>query len=290
MVVMHYVQAILLISVVNAHTSCPKDNDLPGLPVPPEECVLPWTDFQKYAANRSYVAAYKIDTTGRLSDSAVKIRIDVLPDGRISVKSGTWELRKYFENSYDLNESLFTSLKDESVFYRCPDRLRLPLIFYYAHTAVVYDRLNFEFEKMFETGVDEMSWDDTENNRMGGLYKWPEVGATVEYRRQVRAAVLRIIDDTPLKLPITMASPWWALLMGMEHERIHLETSSVLIRQLPVAMVTKPKEWTYAPKTTGIVPQQNRMLRVPAQEVSFGKPRDYPAYGWDNEYGSFACS
>ena len=29
-------------------------------------------------------------------------------------------------------------LADESVFYKCPDRLRLPLIFYYGHTACVY--------------------------------------------------------------------------------------------------------------------------------------------------------
>ena len=35
--------------------------------------------------------------------------------------------------------------------------------------------------------------------------------------------------------------------MGMEHERIHLETSSVLIRQLPVAMVTKPDGFVYGP-------------------------------------------
>lgn len=39
----------------------------------------------------------------------------------------------------------------------------------------------------------------------------------------------------------------WALLMGMDHERIHVETSSVLIRQLPVAMVTKPDGWVYGP-------------------------------------------
>ena len=30
---------------------------------------------------------------------------------------------------------LFT---DESVFYKCPDRLRLPLVFYFAHTAAVF--------------------------------------------------------------------------------------------------------------------------------------------------------
>jgi hypothetical protein len=38
--------------------------------------------------------------------------------------------------------------------------------------------------------------------------------------------------------------------MGLEHERIHLETSSVLIRQLPIDMVQKPNEWKYAPFKT----------------------------------------
>ena len=41
--------------------------------------------------------------------------------------------------------------------------------------------------------------------------------------------------------------------MGMEHERIHLETSSVLIRQLPVDMVTVPEGWVYGPATYGTV-------------------------------------
>ena len=43
----------------------------------------------------------------------------------------------------------------------------------------------------------------------------------------------------------------WGLLMGMEHERIHLETSSVLIRQLPVDMVAKPEGWVYGPVKAG---------------------------------------
>ena len=40
-------------------------------------------------------------------------------------------------------------------------------------------------------------------------------------------------------------------MMGIEHERIHLETSSVLIRQLPVSMVSRPQKWKYAPATHG---------------------------------------
>ena len=40
-------------------------------------------------------------------------------------------------------------------------------------------------------------------------------------------------------------------MMGIEHERIHLETSSVLIRQLPASMVAKPPKWKYAPAIFG---------------------------------------
>lgn len=210
------------------------------------------------------------------------------------------QIKQYFENSYNLNESLFTALKDDTVMTKCPDRLRLPLIFYYAHTAVVYvnklilagllkERVNFEFEKIFETGVDEMSWDDTENYRMGGSYQWPSVEDTVQYRRKVRQIVLDIIDNTPLELPITMESRWWALLMGMEHERIHLETSSVLIRQLPVDMVCIPEGWRYAPIDNANVPKENLMIRVDGKAVTFGKPKNFPSYGWDNEYGEVTC-
>ena len=44
----------------------------------------------------------------------------------------------------------------------------------------------------------------------------------------------------------------WPVFMGIEHERHHIETSSVLIRQLPVAMVTTPPGWNYAPIESGL--------------------------------------
>ncbi|XP_077981461.1 uncharacterized protein LOC144436526 isoform X2 [Glandiceps talaboti] len=205
------------------------------------------------------------------------------------------EIKAYFENSYSINESLFTGLKDESVFFKCPDRLRLPLVFYYAHTATVYvnklliaglikERVNFDFETLFETGVDEMSWDDTENYRMGGSFKWPSVQEVVDYRREVKNLMMKVIEDTPLELPITMESPWWALFMGMEHERIHIETSSVLIRQLPVELVQLPRDWKYSPMTSGDGVVKNTMIRVEECNVTLGKPVDFPSYGWDNEY------
>jgi len=45
----------------------------------------------------------------------------------------------------------------------------------------------------------------------------------------------------------------WPVFMGIEHERVHLETSSVLIRQLPVTMVTTPPGWNCAPIESGLI-------------------------------------
>ncbi|GAB1600403.1 ergothioneine biosynthesis protein 1-like isoform X1 [Argonauta hians] len=207
------------------------------------------------------------------------------------------DILDYFLNSYNLYESLFTSISDDTALYLYPDRLRLPLIFYYGHTAAVYvnklmlaqllkKRINVEYETIFETGVDEMFWDDTVNQRIDGKpIEWPEVSDVVTYRRQVKNAILQMINDTPLELPITMESKWWGLLMGMAHERIHLETSSVLIRQIPVNLVTKPLDWVYAEMKTGNAVGPNSLISVKGQEVKLGKPRNFPSYGWDNEYG-----
>ena len=63
------------------------------------------------------------------------------------------------------------------------------------------------------------------------------------YRGRVRALVCDFIERMPLTLPIDWQSPAWVILMGIEHERIHLETSSVLIRQLPLPWVQPQPYW-----------------------------------------------
>ena len=80
-----------------------------------------------------------------------------------------------------------------------------------------------------------MSWDDLNEAH----YDWPTPEAVKAYRDKARAAIDGLITSLPLTLPIGWDSPFWIILMGIEHERIHLETSSVLIRQLPLDMVQK---------------------------------------------------
>ena len=43
---------------------------------------------------------------------------------------------------------------------------------------------------------------------MGGKFQWPSLSEVVQYRRNVRNIILRVIDASPLTLPVTMDSPW----------------------------------------------------------------------------------
>lgn len=84
--------------------------------------------------------------------------------------------------------------------------------------------------------------------------------------------------------------------------RIHIETSSVLIRQLPLEFLQCPSVWHYAPTNASmklciftevhiilcvlVIPiGENELITVPAGKVKFGKPKEFPSYGWDCEYG-----
>ena len=159
-------------------------------------------------------------------------------------------------------------------------------------SGLINEPVNPEFELLFETGVDEMNWDDLHE---GGQDVWPELDQVRQYRDAVYELVRQVIrTHSSLDKPITMASPAWSLAMGFEHERIHLETSSVLIRELPLEYVKEPDvwpDWLTAPVAQNYEPVEgadyptNEFLEVAPTRVSLGKPHGWPTFGWDNEYG-----
>ena len=239
-------------------------------------------------------------------------------------------LQNYFDNTWALTEVLLSALQGEEAFMRPPYHdLRHPMIFYYGHPAALYinklrvagllDKpINAYFEVIFETGVDEMSWDDLSKNQMA----WPSVKEVHAYRQQVYATVSNLIasltDEQLVEQGISQQSPLWALVMAFEHERIHLETSSFLLSEMPQEFVKFPKGFpayhptarlsaagaasstasaaaaTIATASTpaatkspvaGVHYPVNHFIAVPESQVTIGKPRDFPSFGWDNEYG-----
>lgn len=217
-----------------------------------------------------------------------KSRTTLLNSGEAEEKRS--EILDYFYKSYDLDTHLYDHLVDDETFYHRPEPLRHPLIFYLGHTSTFYinklnisrlseKRINPEFESMFAIGVDEMSWDDLDDKN----YNWPTVDAVRQYRQEVRDHVASIIKQLPLTMPITWESPFWVIMMGIEHSRIHLETSSVIIRRLPIDQVRTLEGWEICPHQ-GEAPV-NRLLEVSGGRVVLGKSKDHPLYGWDNEFG-----
>lgn len=52
---------------------------------------------------------------------------------------------------------------------------------------------------------------------MGGSYRWPNVEDVKEFRLKTRELINKVIDRTPLELPVTWDSPWVVI-----HLFIHL--------------------------------------------------------------------
>jgi len=202
------------------------------------------------------------------------------------------EIKEYFNNTFDLYEKVFEVLKDDSAFYKKSELTRHPMIFYFGHTAtffinklintkIISERINPDFESIFAVGVDEMSWDDMDSSH----YAWPKVKDVREYRNKVRELINNLIMNMPLSLPITDESAMWIILMGCEHERIHIETSLVLHRQMPLEFVKSVAEFSRCRHDSN--PPQNKLVDIKAQNIKLGKTSEHNLYGWDNEYGDY---
>ncbi len=137
------------------------------------------------------------------------------------------EIKAYFNATFETYESLYATLVDDQTYYLRPEPLRHPLIFYLGHTATFFvnklivsrlleHRIDPQLESMMAIGVDEMSWDDLDDQH----YDWPAVEAVYAYRRKVRDLVNKMIDVLPISLPIQWQDPFWIILMGIEHERL----------------------------------------------------------------------
>ena len=211
------------------------------------------------------------------------------------VEAKKQELKNYFANTWQSYESLFSLINNEEAYFLRPERLRHPLIFYYGHTATFFinklilgkyitSRLNEKLEAICAVGVDEMSWDDLDSNH----YQWPSLTEVKHYRQQVFELVNQLIDDMPLTLPISQDSLAWVILMGCEHERIHLETSSVIMRMLPLKYLSQNSHW-FACTDASTAPE-NELLSVSGQSITLGKASDDNTYGWDNEYGKLTVT
>tara|TARA_B110000467_G_scaffold7710_1_gene6759 strand:+ start:3382 stop:5490 length:2109 start_codon:yes stop_codon:yes gene_type:complete len=207
-----------------------------------------------------------------------------------SVAEKRQELIAYFKNTWSTYQSLFSLINHDDAYFLRPEPLRHPLVFYFGHTATFYvnklilgkyikQRINSRLEAICAVGVDEMSWDDLDSEH----YDWPSVDEVRDYRQEVYHLVFSLIETMELSLPITQDSLAWIILMGCEHERIHLETSSVIMRMLPLNLLSADEQWQPCLQSTAA--PENALVPVRARNLTLGKKPQDNTYGWDNEYG-----
>lgn len=120
-----------------------------------------------------------------------------------------------------------------------------------------------------------------------------------DFRNKTRNLVNDCIDNRiPLQdnTEINWTHPFWTIIMGIEHEKIHLETTACLIRQLPLSMIKQnisdDSIYLKECKTWSTVHNnENNYVDILAGKVNLGRsiPKDNrssnPIYGWDNEFG-----
>lgn len=235
-----------------------------------------------------------------------------------NAKTKRLEIYHSFLQTFELYEKLLEPLSEKALYMRA-DPLRHPLCFYLVHPSCFYtnklalakiisidERINPKFESLFAVGVDELSWDTI----LPDNYVWPSKSEMIKYNAKVKEFVGKLIlERIPLQdnSVINWESPMWTILMGIEHQRIHLETSSVLIRQLPLSVLTPPSVDSIFGKTcqessqSGVMPEatiDNPFVQVGGGEFVVGRPitsadiqdeqhkeNFVNIYGWDNEYG-----
>ena len=216
-------------------------------------------------------------------------RTPILNEGSVETKRE--EIRQYFHDTFSLYESMFECLSCEEAYYKRANPLRHPLIFYYGHTSVFFinklnvanlidERVDPVMESSLAVGVDEMSWDDLNESN----YNWPTPEKVKAHRDNTRDVVDKFIRECDFSMPIEWNSPMWIVLMGIEHERIHLETTSILIRELPIEMTQPHKIWSNICRRSNAAPT-NELLPVAGGQIELGKSKANALYGWDNEYG-----
>jgi 5-histidylcysteine sulfoxide synthase len=198
------------------------------------------------------------------------------------------ELITQIRSAWALTDWLFSGVTSDAALRTNPDPLRNPLVFYVGHSAAFFVNkmraaglieagIDDHLERIFAVGVDPAAALDLDLST-----RYP----SLDDARAFRASVLGLVEDVVNGLDLSESPAWnspaWSLLMGLEHERIHFETSSVLLRQLPLKDVAPPPGWFTAP--SGAPPAASR-VRFDGGAVRLGKRRDSELYGWDNEYG-----
>jgi len=193
-----------------------------------------------------------------------------------------------------LTRYLYSSLVSDDALWLQPDALRQPLIFYLGHPATFWvnklmlasvdaqgldaQGLDPELEDLFARGVDPST-----ASKLDRRDDWPTPSRVRGYVEEARGRALRAVHALDWSRTDSDA-PTWAVLMAIEHERVHFETSSMLFRQLPLASLRRPEGWRY--ERTDLPAPAEAWVEISAGQTHLGRGPELPVFGWDADFGA----
>ena len=190
-----------------------------------------------------------------------------------------------------MTDDLFRIVRTEALYDRpIPERHRI--IFYIGHLeafdwnliagqALGLGPAHKEFDRLFAFGIDPVG---------GGLPSdrpadWPRLAEVNAYVQHVRRELDRALGGHSQVEGNRWHYPEETVLnAAIEHRLMHAETLAYMFHQLPIAQKIAPPG--YQPLTPARHPEkiEGRMLDIRAGAATLGMPRQFPAFGWDNEY------
>jgi iron(II)-dependent oxidoreductase len=173
-------------------------------------------------------------------------------------------------------DAIFREVIPEAMYDRpIPERHRI--VFYVGHLEAFDWNLlggagdaansHAEFDRLFAFGIDPVGG----NLPTDRPEDWPALEIVGEYRDRVREE---------LEEAIAGASPQ-VLNVAIEHRLMHAETLAYILHQLPFERKRKQEARNVVQSST---PDPGSGVRIPAGEAVLGLRRDYPLFGWDNEF------
>lgn len=199
------------------------------------------------------------------------------------------ELLNRISDARKRSDDLFKLLRPDS-FYGRPIPERHRFIFYVGHLEafdwnLLHERafglkpFDQSLDKLFAFGIDPVG---------GGLPSdqpgdWPSLQTAFEYAAKVRTAIDDRLAHEIAKAPAKNGDGYsldLLLNVAIEHRLMHLETLAYMLHQLPFdKKVPGP---SFLSLSGALV--TNRMIEIPAGNVTLGLSHDAGAFGWDNEY------
>lgn len=200
-----------------------------------------------------------------------------------------WQFGEWFDAAWRRSDELFALIPDDK-WHERPIGLRHPVLFYLGHLpafawnqicrgALGTGHLDERLDELYARGIDPEDEEGAAAQSIGG---WPTVAETLEYRDQVRRAIIESLDEVLKREGDLLCEHGRVLHLVIEHEMMHHETLLYMLAECPAGMIRRPAHVAAPMSGEG---KAAEVVAVGAGPAVIGADWKELDFGWDNEFG-----